>query len=45
VQVNSPQGEPRLSFRLPPACNAAIAREYSLGFNSAHGRLMLPAAD
>jgi hypothetical protein len=43
VQVNSPQGEPRLSFRLPPSCNAAIAREYSLPFRSAHGRLMLPA--
>jgi hypothetical protein len=45
VQVNSPQGEPRLSFRLPSSCNAAIAREYSLAFNSSHGRLMLPGAD
>jgi hypothetical protein len=45
VQVNSPQGDPRLSFRLPPSCNAAIAREYSLAFKSAHGRLMMPAAD
>jgi len=43
VQVNSPRGEPRLSFRLPPSCNAAIAREYSLAFVSSHGRLMLPA--
>jgi hypothetical protein len=45
VQVKSPQGEPRLSFRLPSSCNAAIAREYSLAFNSSHGRLMLPGAD
>ena len=45
VQVNSPPGDPRLSFRLPPACNAAIAREYSLAFNNSHGRLMLPGAD
>lgn len=45
VQVNSPQGEPRLSFRLPPSCNAAIAQKYSLAFASSHGRLMLPAAD
>jgi len=45
VQVNSPQGDPRLSFRLPPACNAAIAREYSLAFKNPHGRLMLPTAD
>jgi hypothetical protein len=45
VQVNSPQGEPRLSFRLPPSCNAAIAREYSSAFKISHGRLMLPAAD
>jgi hypothetical protein len=45
VQVNSPQGEPRLSFRLPPSCNEAIAREYSSAFKISHGRLMLPAAD
>lgn len=45
VQVNSPQGEPRLSFRLPPSCNAAIARTYSLALASSQGRLMLPAAD
>jgi hypothetical protein len=45
VQVNSPRGEPRLSFRLPAACNAAIAREYSLDIKNSHGRLMLPAAD
>lgn len=45
VQVNSPQGDPRLSFRLPPSCNAAIARKYSLALASSQGRLMLPAAD
>jgi len=45
VQVNSPQGEPRLSFRLPASCNAAIAREYSLDIKNSHGRLMLPASD
>jgi 6-pyruvoyl-tetrahydropterin synthase-like protein len=45
VQVNSPRGESRLSFRLPPSCNTAIAREYSLDIKSSHGRLMLPAVD
>jgi hypothetical protein len=45
VQVNSPRGEPRLSFRLPASCNAAIAREYSLDIKNSQGRLMLPAAD
>ena len=45
VQVNSPHGEARLSFRLPAPCNEAIAREYSLAMTNPHGRLMLPAAD
>jgi hypothetical protein len=45
VQVNSPHGEPRLSFRLPASCNEAIAREYSTDIKNSHGRLMLPAAD
>ncbi|MBS0419399.1 MAG: hypothetical protein JSR66_16940 [Proteobacteria bacterium] len=43
VQVNSPHGEPRLSFRLPAGCNAAIARTYSLAIKNSHGRLMLAA--
>jgi len=41
VQVNSAHDDPRLSFRLPASCNAAIAREYSLAIKSPHGRLML----
>jgi hypothetical protein len=41
VQVNSAHDDPRLSFRLPAACNAAIARTYSLAIKSSHGRLML----
>lgn len=41
VQVNSARGDPRLSFRLPASCNAAIARAYSLAIKSSHGRLML----
>jgi hypothetical protein len=45
VQVNSPRGDARLSFRLPARCNEAIAREYSLAMTNPHGRLMLPAAD
>ena len=45
VQVNSPQGEPRLSFRLPDSCNATIARAYASDIQNPHGRLMLPAAD
>jgi 6-pyruvoyl-tetrahydropterin synthase related domain len=44
VQVNSPHGDPRLSFRLPTECNEAIAREYSSARGNSHGRLMLPAA-
>jgi hypothetical protein len=44
VQVNSPHGEPRLSFRLPTECNEAIAREYSSARGNSHGRLMLPAS-
>jgi len=43
VQVNSPQDDPRLSFRLPASCNAAIARAYSLAIKNSHGRLMLAA--
>jgi hypothetical protein len=41
VQVNSAHGDPRLSFRLPASCNAAIARAYSLAIKSPQGRLML----
>ena len=45
VQVNSPPGEPRVSFRLPPSCNAAITRAYSLDVKNPQGRLMLPARE
>ena len=45
VQVNSPQGEPRLSFRLPASCNAVIAREYSLDIKNPQGQKRLPAND
>jgi hypothetical protein len=46
IQLNPPRpGDSRLSWRLPQACNDAIARVYSPVHTSLHGRLLRPAAD
>jgi hypothetical protein len=42
VQVNSPPGDPRLSWRLPQPCNDAIARVYSPVATTSNARLMRP---
>jgi len=42
VQVNSPPGDPRLSWRLPQPCNDAIARVYSPVASTSTARLMRP---
>ncbi len=44
IQVNSPPGDPRLSWRLPQACNDAIARAYVPVETTIHGRLLRPVA-
>jgi hypothetical protein len=45
IQVNSARGDPRLSWRLPQACNDAIARVYSPVATTVNGRLMRPVAE
>jgi hypothetical protein len=45
IQVNSPPGDPRLSWRLPQPCNDAIARVYSPVASTSSARLMRPVKE
>jgi hypothetical protein len=45
IQVNSARGDPRLSWRLPQACNEAIARVYSQVTAPSQSRLMRPGGE
>jgi hypothetical protein len=45
IQAESPAGDPRLSTRLPPDCNATIARTYSPVARYSYGTLLRPASE